>query len=321
MFHAMSLQFFLLLSLSAALAPATSSVASASTPAAYTCAGELNVDVNGAVQQWQVVTASSSWEHVAANGSAVSIAYNDRAYLVSHCDVTGGAFSADLFSRRLPMLGHAWSFTVDLSTAGCGCNAALYAVAMPGVAANGTPSPSSGGDFYCDANQVGGIWCTEIDLIEANTAAMAATPHACDAPDANGFVAKCDGGGCGMGTRLNNTLFGPGAAFTINTLLPFDVTTMFPVDTLGNLASVNTLVTQGVASFRLLHTPDSCGSHWSDTLTPALMGGMVPTFSLWGGTTSGSDMTWLDVPPCSASTGCGGDGTFALFSNLAVKSL
>jgi hypothetical protein len=263
----------------------------------------------------------SSWERVAANGSAVSVAYNDRAYLVSACNASAAAFTADLFETRLPMLGHTWSFTMDISTVGCGCNAALYAVAMPGVAADGSLTPGSDGDFYCDANDVTGTWCTEIDLIEANTAAMAATPHACAAPDARGFVSSCDRSGCSLGTRSNHSLFGPGATYAVNTLLPFDVVTSFPVDALGNLAAVDTLVRQGSESFRLEHTPSGCGSHWADTLTAPLAAGMVPTFSLWGDKASGQDMSWLDVPPCSVAQGCGGDSAMAVFSHLAVSKI
>lgn len=290
-------------------------------PVPYTCAGALDVAVNGAVETWCVVTASSSWEHVAANGTAVSVAYNDRAYLVSDCDASGGVFSADLYAKRLPMLGFAWAFTVDLSTVGCGCNSAFYAVAMPGVAAGGEPASGTAGDFYCDANNVTGTWCTEVDLMEANTAALAATPHACDAPDAAGFVPKCDRGGCSLNTKNNASLLGPGPGFTVDTRRPFRVTTSFPVDARGKLAAVDTLVQQGAASFHLVHTAGSCGSAWTDALSAGIVGGMVPTFSLWGGTASGSDMTWLDVPPCDPARGCGGDGVVALFSGLAVTSL
>ena len=310
--------------LAAAALAQLAAAAAAPTPAAYTCAGALSVSLNGQAQEWQVVTAASTWERVAANGSAVSIAYNDRAYLVAACDGAPGAvFSPALFAQRLPMLGHSWGFTMDISTASCGCNAALYAVAMPGVAPNGSFAPSSNGDYYCDANQVGGTWCTEMDLIEANTAAMAATPHACDAPDASGHVPACDKGGCSLGTKANATLFGPGAAFAIDTTRPFDVVTAFPTDAAGALAAVTTLVRQGGASFTLAHTPAGCGAaHWSTSaMTAALAGGMVPTFSLWGSTASGSDMTWLDAPPCPASQGCSGAGTVAVFSNFAVTAL
>jgi len=285
------------------------------------CAGALEVRVEGAPQSWQVVTFASASSSVAAAGAAVTLGYNDRAYVVSACPAGGGNFSAGLFATRLPMLGHAWSFDVDLSTAGCGCNAAFYAVAMPGVAPDGSPAPGSSGDFYCDANKVSGVWCTEMDLMEANTAAFAATPHACDAPDAAGFVPKCDGSGCSLNTKTNATLLGPGAGFLVDTTRPFSVSTSFPLDAGGALAAVDTLVSQGGASFHLLHTPGGCGAHWTDALTPGLAGGMVPTLSLWGDTASGSDMTWLDSPPCAAAQGCSGRGAVAHFSNFAVNKL
>jgi hypothetical protein len=234
-----------------AAAAAAAARAASSGPVPLACAGALEVRVDGAPQAWQVVTFASASSSVAAAGAAVSLGYNARAYVVSACPAGGGNFSAGLFATRLPMLGHAWSFDVDLSTAGCGCNAAFYAVAMPGVAPDGSPAPGSSGDFYCDANKVSGVWCTEMDLMEANTAAFAATPHACDAPDAAGFVPKCDGGGCSLNTKTNATLLGPGAGFLVDTTRPFSVSTSFPLDAGGALAAVDTLVSQGGASFHL----------------------------------------------------------------------
>merc|ERR1712042_147033 len=47
-----------------------------------------------------------------------------------------------------------FSYTLDLSNVGCHCNAAGYFIGMPG------PGGGEGGDYYCDANFVGGQWCT-----------------------------------------------------------------------------------------------------------------------------------------------------------------
>jgi len=191
---------------------------------------------------------------------------------------------------------------------------------MPAVDASGAAAPSTSGDYYCDANDVSAYWCTEVDLLEANTAAMAATPHKCDAPSATGFVDACDRGGCGMATKHQSGAFGPGPSFTINTLAPFSVSTAFPADGAGALAAVNTVVTQGARSLALPHTPASCGGDYFANMTAPLRAGMVPIFSTWGDTANGNDMTWLDAPPCAAATGCSQSMT-ATFSNVAIYSL
>ena len=50
---------------------------------------------------------------------------------------------------------------------GCGFNAALYFV---GMTANDGGAES--GTNYCDAQAVGGTYCSEMDLFEANTEAQ-----------------------------------------------------------------------------------------------------------------------------------------------------
>jgi len=87
------------------------------------------------------------------------------------------------------LLGGVLEYDVDLSQVGCGCNSALYAVLMPAVDNNDD-------DFrYCDANKVGGHWCPEFDIMEANKYAFHVTGHKCDAPDASGIYYNCDRSG------------------------------------------------------------------------------------------------------------------------------
>ena len=48
---------------------------------------------------------------------------------------------------------------------------------MPAYNSGQQPQPGRDGEYYCDANQVGGTYCPEMDVMEANKFAMASTPH------------------------------------------------------------------------------------------------------------------------------------------------
>merc|ERR1719347_2195517 len=69
-----------------------------------------------------------------------------------------------------------FSYTLDLSNVGCHCNAAGYFIGMPG------PGGGDGGDYYCDANFVGGQWCPEYDTLESNKHTIAGTLHTVSSP-------------------------------------------------------------------------------------------------------------------------------------------
>ena len=73
---------------------------------------------------------------------------------VTHCVcsvalLTAGSVSHCLCSIALEAAG---SVTHYLCSVGCHCNAAGYFIDMPG------PNGGEGGDYYCDANFVGGQW-------------------------------------------------------------------------------------------------------------------------------------------------------------------
>ena len=78
-----------------------------------------------------------------------------RIYLADRCaerePIDAGGYAA------LSMLGQTLSFTVDLTQAKCGCVVAAYLVPMRENTHRG-----SCGDFYCDANRVCGVGCSEI---------------------------------------------------------------------------------------------------------------------------------------------------------------
>merc|ERR1711865_1099465 len=82
-----------------------------------------------------------------------------------------------------------FAFNVELSSMPCGFNAALYFVGMTdnqGGAQNGTN--------YCDAQAVDGTFCSEMDILEANTEAQQYTTHACtDSCGSYSEVSECKG--------------------------------------------------------------------------------------------------------------------------------
>merc|ERR1712232_193639 len=139
-----------------------------------------------------------------------------------------------------------FTFDVELPSLPCGFNAALYFVGMTaneGGAENGTN--------YCDAQAVGGTFCSEMDILEANTKAQQYTTHACvdacgsyttDVTECKGTgspSAVCDQSGCGLNpfrygpgttynTETNNAeWFNSGAGYALDTSKPFKVITQF----------------------------------------------------------------------------------------------
>lgn len=141
------------------------------------------------------------------------IGFNARVYLTESQTWDPNAY----FSPKL--LGGSMEYDVDLSQATCGCNAALYMISMPGIGANGQPFPSEDGMHYCDAGKVGGNYCPEFDIMEANVHAYRAVEHACNEPDANGHFNWCDPyGQCHVDILTDEPhsgkpVYGPGSNF------------------------------------------------------------------------------------------------------------
>jgi len=174
------------------------------------------VEIDGKKETLYVQT--PSWSSAGTDGAEVSFDYNNRMYLSTSKELdTSKYFRANL-------LGGSIKYNVDLSQAGCGCVTAFYTVLMPAV--DNTSDPFK----YCDANMVGGHWCPEFDIMEANKYAFKAIGHTCDAPDGNGKYHNCDRGGQCTNDVLANNLqmdYGPSAAHIINTMKAFSVETIF----------------------------------------------------------------------------------------------
>lgn len=132
-----------------------------------------------------VYVASGSYS---SGGNRVTIPYNNRAILTTSPNLDPSTF------YRPNLLGGSVEYDVDLSQSNCGCIAAFYLVGAPGKDRNGNYW-NTDGYYYCDANQVGGNYCPEYDIMEANMFVSQTTVHACDAPDWKGFYNNCNRGG------------------------------------------------------------------------------------------------------------------------------
>jgi len=256
-----------------------------------------------------IMAGSSDGVNVAGNG--LQLKWNHGATYTAKCQTN---FDPDVF-RRFYVLDKTLSFTTDVSTISCGCNAAIYFVLMPAYNQSQKPDPSSCGNYYCDANQVCGLWCPEVDLMEANRAAFAITPHKCDAPVGK-WYSHCDGGGCSIRTNKMGNNYGFGSNFIINTQQPFNVSYNFQTSG-GVLSRIVSTFSQQDRHFTVTHDESLCGSNYLASLTDAFSQGLVLTASYWSGS-SGSTMSWLDVPPCDINESCDKVGT-AIFRDLIVQ--
>merc|ERR1711915_706371 len=126
---------------------------------------------------------------------------NSRLYFASSCE---DGWNPNMYAQ-MGLNGKRFAYTLDMSNVGCHCNAAAYFVDMPGN--NG----GENGDYYCDANHGGGIWCPEDDVMEGNKHTMACTLHTCNGGGGNWDY--CDGGGCQANAfNVNSGMMCPGGA-------------------------------------------------------------------------------------------------------------
>eukprot|EP00727_Mastigamoeba_balamuthi_P012707 m51a1_g8059 putative hydrolase and peroxidase (564) ;mRNA; f:133040-135191 len=266
--------------------------------------GSLRVSVDGQGQDMAVAQLGGNSGRLQVSGASMTGQHGIRAYLANGCPA---GWSPDMY-HSFPLLGSRLSFTVDLSSVHCGCNAAFYLISMPGYDYNGNPARSQDGDYYCDANKVGGVYCPEIDLMEANQYAFSVALHKCNAPQ-NKWYSWCDGGGCGKNFASIGGAYGPGDGYKINTNRAFTASFEFP-ESNGQLGNVVARLAQEGREVSMDFS--SCGGYVQD-LTAAVRAGMTASLSHWGDGT----MDWLDGKWCSWA--CDKSGRVTI-SNLQVTS-
>ena len=87
---------------------------------------------------------------------------------------------------------------------------------------------------YCDANQIGGYWCPEFDIMEANKYGFRSVGHSCDSPDVSGAYPECDRQGkCSIDVHRNDVEndYMPGSTNGIDTNQEFHVRIVYHEDT------------------------------------------------------------------------------------------
>jgi len=205
-------------------------------------------------------------------------------------------------------------YDVDLSRTDCGCVAALYVIGMPGIGSDGQPFESTDGLHYCDAQAVGGNFCPEFDIMEANQWAYHATSHSCDTPDANGHYTNCDRPGtCDLDIydHQPDVNFGPGAQYQINTLQEFHTKVEFKQDTDGEFSEYSIILTQDGREVTM--TTNNCKEGLSK-MTQDFTNGMVFAMSSWS--PNYGDLTWMQHDRCT--TPCSQQGLS--FKNLQFNT-
>ena len=253
----------------------------------------------------------------------IDVRFNSRSYLLapntdgadsaSTCASTSfgsGDYSCvDYNGGAYKLAGKELSFTIDVSNAGCGCNAAVYLVSMPQ-----NTDPTICKDHYCDANVVCGVACAEIDSIEANKAALVTTPHVADDPNGEGFgIAHYVGPKEKRLTsdRGDDCPYGPRESCTIDTNRPFTARFRFSSSSSdfeyslvleqegGRRASIPSPI-------KYLNKPGkgsvSSAEQANQMLRTHLDAGMTLVVSYWAGRRP-REMAWLDQPCTGAEVG------------------
>ena len=275
--------------------------------------------------------------------STFELAQNVRGYLVT--DYRKHEWS-QINYEKLDLLGKTLSYTVDVSKVDCGCNAALYLVAMD--------RPTSFSSGYCDIQSAGDN-CLEIDLMEANRKAFQTTLHS---QTGTGFNGDCNQYGCSYNWGKHATnMYGQGSGCAppptlsplppsppsggaaclsptppnpslhtrrhkIDSSKPYEVAAHF-----GHDGEMTVTLTQGGRSFTVWDTdkagnyPEGSNKHGvpkaaSAAVRKAMLDkGVVLVGSLWGG----GDMSWLDGGCSNGYSQCSLSSAQVAFTNLKVS--
>lgn len=286
---------------------------STSATSPHTCPGSLNIVGFGKVELVNALynTPGDKAGIVKVVSDSVQPHMRGRTYFGHAC--VDGHYQSSYYTA-LRLLGKRFRYSIDLSGAGCGCNAALYLTSMPQ-----NHEQTNCSDYYCDANKVCGAACTEIDIQEANRHAFYATMHSSDDGEGAGF-------GYGAWRRdWDPSVYGPGAR-CIDTRKAFQVEADFPIDEDGQLTGMKVTLTQpgkpcDLSASMYEYTPSNSTRKGLQEMTVALAAGMTPIISYWG---EGEDISWMDGKgdgkgPCKEDQATCSESV--KFFNFSIRSL
>jgi len=227
---------------------------------------------------------TEDWFTLDVEGASVKLGMNMRAYLTRAADM-GQLDTMGYYTPNL--LGGSLEWDNDISAAQCGCVDTFYLVGMP--ATNWDGSKAADKFHYCDANQVGGFYCPEFDMMESNLYSWRSTIHKCNQPNDQGHYDWCDAGGsCAIDFQQQEEgAYGQGA-WKIDTTRPFHSKINFAAGAGDRLDSFTVELTQEGRTY----TIGSCGD---DTIGKDLKGGMAFVLSTWG---SSDGIDWLQHGKC-----------------------
>mmetsp|Transcript_44973 Transcript_44973/g.95913 ORF Transcript_44973/g.95913 Transcript_44973/m.95913 type:complete len:915 (-) Transcript_44973:333-3077(-) len=254
------------------------------------CPGDFQVDGHGKVSLvpfgWKA--ADAAHVEVTPRGHVLSPRMGSRGYFADTC--VPGVYNHSQY-LALKLLGKTLSYTVDISGATCGCNAAVYLVSM-----HWNKVASECSDYYCDANSVCGESCAEIGIQEANRYAWHSTLHT--KYDHTGLAGGYGGGSGWNGPRdWSRTQYGPGGV-CVDTSKSFEVMASFPTDAAGQLAAMEVKLSQeGKACDLRVRLGNYMGEA---ELSRELARGMTPVISYW----SWDKMFWMDGPGTDGKGPC-----------------
>jgi hypothetical protein len=250
---------------------------------------------------------SQPWSPKATDGERLLLQNDQRAYLAMPHEQRRWS---SIKYHKLQLLGKTLHWTLDLSQVGCGCNAALYLVAMH--------APDQMGSGYCDIQFNDPERCLEIDLFEGNIKAASATLHTEGGFGADG---SCNQWGCAVnwGPADDNCKFGTGSR-NIDSSRPFDMAADFDLDghmsiNMGQDGKWHRMWDVHTAGNGQPQVPEQASSQVKE----ALEEGMVLVASLWGA--DGDGMAWMDGGCTDAYPHCTLSEATAVFSQFRIDAV